>query len=245
MTPPAPDARPVFTRAAVLEGARHAAGIPSLVLTAGYIGFGALAAGHGLSFAGTLLSTMLIWALPGQLILIEMHTLGAPFVALLLTVALSAARFLPMMVVLMPLLREARGRPAHYYLAAHLLSMTGWAWTMARFPAMPAERRLAYFFGFTLTLMVAASSATVIGFVAGDLLPPLAKLAFMFMSPMYFLLLLAGGATDARSFLSLACGALVGPLVHLAAPQWSVLAGGLVGGTLAYAAHRLWLRRRD
>ena len=34
------------------------------VLAAGYVGFGALSAGHGLSLAGTLLSTLLIWALP-------------------------------------------------------------------------------------------------------------------------------------------------------------------------------------
>ncbi len=50
------------------EGVRHAGGIPSLVLAAGYIGFGALAAGNGLSFAGTMFATVFIWALPGQLI---------------------------------------------------------------------------------------------------------------------------------------------------------------------------------
>src|SRR5438105_3689772 len=88
-----PDSREVELVAdggsAFREGLLDALGIPAMVLAAGYIGFGALAASNGLSFAGTLLSTLLIWALPGQLILAEMHTLGAPFFAVLLSVVLS------------------------------------------------------------------------------------------------------------------------------------------------------------
>lgn len=214
-----------------------------MVLAAGYVGFGALAAGHGLSFAGTLISTLFIWALPGQLILVEMHTVGAPFLAVLLTVVFSGARFLPMTVVLMPMLREARRGPAHYYAAAQFIAMTGWAWAMARFPSMPPERRLGYFFGFTLVLLSVAAAATTVGFVAGDVLPPMAKLAFIFMSPMYFLLLMVGGPNDARGYLAIAIGAVAGPLVHLVSPQWSVIIAGFVGGTFAYLAHRAWRER--
>jgi predicted branched-subunit amino acid permease len=220
------------------QGTRDAMGIPAMVVAAGYMGFGALAASHGLSFAGTLVSTLFIWALPGQLILVEMHTLGAPFVAVLLTVVFSGARFLPMTVVLMPLLRQAKGGPLHYYAAAQMVTMTGWAWAMARFPDMSADRRLGYYFGFTLTLLASASSATALGFLAGDLLPPLAKLAFVFMSPMYFLLLMVGGKNDAAGYLAIGAGAIAGPLAHLVVPQWSVVAAGFVGGTLAYACHR-------
>jgi predicted branched-subunit amino acid permease len=227
-------------RSAFAEGALHAAGIPAMVVAAGYIGFGALAAGHGLSFAGTLISTIFIWALPGQLILVEMHTLGAPFFAIVLTVVFSAARFLPMTVVLMPLLREARSKSAPYYAAAQFVTMTSWAWAMARFPAMTPDRRLGYFFGFTTVLMATASTATALGFLAGEGLPPMAKLAFVFMSPMYFLLLLAGGANDARGYLAIAAGAIAGPFAHMVSPQWSVIIAGFAGGTLAWAAHRAW-----
>ena len=230
-------------RSAFTEGVRAAAGIPALVLAAGYMGFGALAAGNGLTFAGTVLSTLFIWALPGQLILVEMHTLGAPFFAVLLSVMTSAVRFLPMTLVMMPLLREAPNRDARFYMAAQLISMTGWAWAMARFPAIPPERRLGYFFGFALTLMASAGTATVLGFVAGDLLPPLAKLAFVFMSPIYFLLMLAGSTSDALGRSAIFFGAIVGPVSHFVTPQWSVMVSGLLGGTLGYAAHRAWRRR--
>jgi predicted branched-subunit amino acid permease len=233
----------VAPSSAFKEGALHAAGIPALVLAAGYMGFGALAAGNGLGFAGTVLSTLFIWALPGQLILVEMHTLGAPFFAVLLSVMLSAVRFLPMTVVMMPLLREAPSRPPHFYAVAQLISMTGWAWAMARFPTIPPERRLAYFFGFALTLMASASTATALGFLAGDLLPPLAKLAFVFMSPIYFLLMLAGSISDSLGRAAIFFGALIGPVAHFVTPQWSVMLAGVLGGTLGYGAHRAWRRR--
>jgi predicted branched-subunit amino acid permease len=230
-------------RGAFRQGALDAAGIPALVLAAGYSGFGALAASNGLTFAGTVLSTLFIWALPGQLILVEMHTLGAPFFAVLLSVMISAVRFLPMTVVMMPLLREAPSRPPALYAAAQLISMTGWAWVMARFPAIPPERRLGYFFGFALTLLASASSATALGFLAGDLLPPMAKLAFVFMSPIYFLLMLAGSTNDTLGRAAVFFGAVVGPLAHFLTPQWSVMVAGIVGGTLGYTAHRAWRRR--
>ncbi len=230
-------------RGAFAEGALDATGIPALVLAAGYLGFGALAAGNDLSFAGTVLSSLLLWALPGQLILVEMHTLGAPFFAVLLSVIVSAVRFLPMTVVLMPLLREGGERPRRFYLAAHLISMTGWAWAMARFPAIPPSRRLDYFFGFALTLMASATLSTAVGFLAGDLLPPLAKTALVFMSPMYFVLILTGTTRESLGRAAIVAGAIVGPIAHLVVPQWSVLVAGAVGGTLAYAGHRAWRHR--
>ena len=99
-----------MSRAALVQGAREAAGVPAAVLAAGYLGFGALAAGHGLPRGYSVAATLSIWALPGQLILVEATALGAPFVAVVLTVALSSARFLPMTLVLMPLMRDARHR---------------------------------------------------------------------------------------------------------------------------------------
>jgi predicted branched-subunit amino acid permease len=225
-------------RAAFIAGAREASGIPVAVLAAGYLGFGALAADHGISLVATVLSTVAIWALPGQLILVEMHTLGAPLVALLLSVALSSARFMPMILVLMPLMRHARWRGWHYYLAAHTLSLTGWTMAMVRFPALVPEQRMAWFLGFTLVCITGSAAATAVGHALAQGLTPLAKTGLVFMAPMYYLLILLGGVRGRVAGAGLACGALAGPLVYLVSPDWSVLGGGLAGGTLAWLALR-------
>ncbi len=183
-------------------------------------------------------STVVIWALPGQLIFVEMHTLGAPVVATLIAVALSSARFLPMTVMLIPEMRDSSHRPWKYYAAAQLLSLSGWTMAVVRFPDIPRERRLAWFYGFTLVLILVSALSTAAGYLGADRLPPLARLGLVFMVPMYYLLILTGAVRERIAALGLTCGAVAGPLAYLVSPEWSVPLGGLAGGTLAYGLLR-------
>lgn len=223
-----------MSRAAFGRGAREAAAVPAAVLIAGYLGFGALAAAQGIPLRVAVASTATVWALPGQLVFVEMQTLAAPFIAIVLAVMLSSARFLPMTLVLMPEMRDPRHRQWTYYVVAQLLSLSGWTMAVARFPDIPRSERLAWFYGFALVLVTASALATAAGYLGADRLTPEAKLGLVFMAPMYYLLILLGGVRERIAALGLACGAIAGPLAYLATPAWSVLAGGLVGGTLAY-----------
>jgi len=219
-------------------GVREAFAAPIWVLGVGYLGFGSLAQAQGLGLANSVLSTVSIWALPGQLILVEMNALSAPYVAIVLAVALSAARFLPMTVALLPHLRAAGGPGWRYYAAAHVLAMTSWAVAMRRYPSQSAAERLPFFFGFALTMWVACMGFTTAGYLLAHAMPRPLTVAFVFSNPIYFILILT---TDLRSrdiALALLCGAFAGPLVHLVAPQWSVVGGGVVGGSVAFALTR-------
>ena len=204
------------------------------MLVAGYLGYGALAAAHEIPLGIAVASTAVIWALPGQIVFVEMHTLAAPLLATIVAVMLSSARFLPMMLMLMPEMRDASHRPWKYYLAAQLLSLSGWTMAVARFPGIPRRLRLWWFFGFTLVLIAVAAASTAAGHLGADRLPPLARLALVFMVPIYYLLILTGAVRDRVAALGLACGALAGPLAYLASPQWGVPLAGLGGGTMAY-----------
>jgi len=224
--------------AAFRLGMREAAGIPAATLAAGYLGFGALAAGHGIPVAGAILSTVVIWALPGQLILLEMHAAGAPLIAVVLSVALSSARFLPMTATLMPMVRHERYRSWHYYAAAQWLAMTGWSMALVRFPAMPVVERLPWLSGFAAVCCAASALATTLGYVIADQLTPLLKLGLAFLAPMYYLLIMLGGVRERPVALAVAAGMITGPLALLVWPHWSLLACGVVGGTLAWAVDR-------
>jgi predicted branched-subunit amino acid permease len=219
---------------AFLQGAREAAGIPAAVLIAGYLGFGALAAAQDVPLAIAAASTAVIWALPGQLIFVEMSSLGAPVAAMVIAVMLSSARFLPMTVMLMPELRDPRHRPWKYYVLAQLLSLSGWTMAVARFPDLPREQRLPWLYGFALVLMAASALSTAAGYLGADQLSPVARLALVFMVPMYYLLILTGAVRERIAAVGLACGAAAGPLAWLLSPEWSVVIAGLAGGTLAY-----------
>lgn len=225
-------------RAAFWAAVRESAGVPSMVLAAGYLGFGALASGSAFPLWAALLSTVTIFALPGQLAMLEMSIAGAVPVAIVLTVSLTAARFLPMTVALLPTLRTPPRASWRLYAAVHLLAMTGWAASMRRCPELPPEQRLPWFVGFALTNWIACVVFTIVGYLLADALPPLVRQGLVFIGPLYFVLILCGETRTRQGVTAIACGAIAGPLIHLAAPQWSVLLAGLLGGTLAFAMVR-------
>jgi len=212
--------------------------VPSAVLIAGFVGFGALAAAQAIPLPVAVASTAVIWALPGQLIFVEMHTLGAPVVATVIAVMLSSARFLPMTMMLMPEVRDPAHKPWKYYVAAQLLSLSGWTMAVVRFPEMPRERRLPWLFGFALVLMAVSTLSTAAGYLGADRLPSLVRLGLVFMVPMYYLLILTGAVRERVAALGLACGAVAGPLAYMVSPEWSVPLGGIAGGSVAYALLR-------
>lgn len=229
--------------AALRAGAREALGVPSAVLAAGYIGFGSLAADYGYTPGQSVASTLAVWALPGQLIMIEMSAVGAPLIVIVAAVSVSAARFLPMTVTLMPLLRSGPRRALLEYGTAQLASMTTWAEAMRRCPALALQHRLPFFVGFGLACLAASAAACAAGHLVAGALPPPVRLAFAFLAPVYFLVILIGEARTRLAAIALACGAAAGPLLHLASPQWSVIAAGFIGGTLAYCLERALGRR--
>ena len=102
-------------------GVQDAFGVRAAVVGAGFIGYGALAEEYGLSIAHSLFATIAIWALPGQLILIEMNAIGAAAIAIVLASTLSGARFLPMNLALLPLIRDPRHGGMRIYLVAQLV----------------------------------------------------------------------------------------------------------------------------
>jgi predicted branched-subunit amino acid permease len=216
-------------------GVREALGVPTAVLAAGYIGYGAIAADMKFPVLVAMLSTAAIWALPGQIILMEMSGVGAPALVILLAVMLSAMRFLPMTVTLMPMLRAPQhGRVAEYF-AAQLIAMTGWAIMMRSGPDLPQSERLPFFTGLALTGWMVSIAATGAGFLVADMLPLLARIGFVFLSPLYFAIVLLAGLRERMMAMALVFGAIFGPVIYTFNPQWSVLAGGLIGGSLAFA----------
>ncbi|MEW5710579.1 MAG: AzlC family ABC transporter permease [Pseudomonadota bacterium] len=223
-----------------LAGARDALGAPALVLFAGMVGFGALGRESGLGLWVTSATSFFIYALPGQVVFVEMFAVGASGLAIFLAVSLTAARFLPMTLTLMPHVP----RPHHgrlLYALVHLVSMTTWASMMSAFPRLKPEERLPYFTGFGLVCWGVSVPGTVLGYLAAGHVPASVTLGLVFLNPLFFFLLFAE-VRQRASRLALLIGGVSGPLVHLAAPDWSLLLCGVVGGSAAFLLERRWRR---
>ena len=84
---------------------------------------------------------------------------------------------------------------------------------------------------------------TAIGFYLADLLPGYITLGLVFLNPIYFMLVFVADAKHRARILALGIGALAGPLLHLVSTDWGLLLTGLLAGSLAFFADRLWGRR--
>jgi predicted branched-subunit amino acid permease len=236
--------RVMMQRAGFERGVREAFGVPAAVAGAGYLGFGALVSGYGGPLWAVVASTLTMWALPGQLVLMDMWQAGAPLVAVLLAVTMTNARFLPMALTLSPLLRDPAHARGSYYATAHFIAMTSWTVCMRRCPELPPPERLPYLAGFSIVCIAVAMVAGALGYVIAGAIPPAVQFGLLFLAPVYFFVMLVGEVRSRVAAIALACGGPAGPLLYLVTPQWSVLAAGFAGGTLAFVIHKSLEHRR-
>lgn len=220
-------------RALVRKALLGALGFPSIMLFASMTGFGSLCRESGLSLGIALGSTAGIWGLPGQLAMVELQVAGSELVAVVMAVSLANARFMPMALVLMPLLRLGLARRAWLFALVQMMSLNPWAALLREAGRMTGRQRRLYFVTFGAVCLSAALIGTAFGYHATGTLPRPLVLGLIFLNPLFFALLFAtlrGRAT----VLALLLGAVVGPLLHLVSPDWGLLATGLLAGTAAF-----------
>src|SRR5262249_34480269 len=141
----APAKSPSSASVAFLAGFRAAGrSVLSYVLIGTYVGIAALAHDFGFGLWWTLLSTVLVWAGPAQVILVSALGSGAGAVGTALAVSVSSARLLPMVLSLLPLVRGARTRPRELLLPAHLTAVSMWIEALRLLPGIPRDVRLPF-----------------------------------------------------------------------------------------------------
>jgi len=228
------DARAYFRR-----GVRDGFGFPVVLLMATMCGIGGLVRDIGFPvWAGTL-STLLIWAGPAQVIVFGAVATGAALPATAFAVWLSSARFLPMTVSILPLIRSGSGSLGRTLAAAHLVSMTTWVEGLRRLPAVPAPMRYAYFMGYALVIISGGTLMTHLGYYLYALLPRMVAAALLFTTPLFFSCALVAGARTRAEWVALGFGAMLTPIAMQVLPSGiDFLVIGLVGGSIAFLVQR-------
>lgn len=211
----------------------------SYVLFGTYLGIGALAHDFGFSVTWALLSTILVWAGPAQVILISSLGAGASLIEVAIAVGLSSVRLLPMVVSLLPMLKRP-GTPAWMLLLpAHFTAVSMWVEALRLLPQQPRENRIAFCNGLGCGYGLTATTATVTGFYLAASLPPLMSAALLFLTPVAFLMSTLRNSRMLVDRLSLGFGLVLGPLFAYWQIGLDLMWSGIAGGTAAYLVHRL------
>jgi len=227
----------------ILKAVLDSLSLPAFILLTTMMGFGSLARSSGFEPEMAALATALIWGLPGQLAMVELTSTGQGLLTVIFACSLANARFFPMVVSFIPtMIRSKTSFPALVFYA-QLLSINSWAMCMRQFPSIVAEYRRLYYVVFALTILSAAIAGTLLGYYASAVLPDTLVLGLIFLSPLFFALVLSA-VPQATARASLILGCLVIPLAHYYFPSVDLLVTGLVGGSIGFFLGRALIVQR-
>ena len=225
------------------KGARGIASLPAIILMSAFVGFCGFAVEAGIPFGQTVFMTGMIWALPAKVLLVGSILAGASLPAAFLTVALSSIRLMPMVAALIPEIRTPKTPTWLLLLLSHFIAITAYVFTMERIRDVPHEHRVAFFAGFGITVTTANIVLVAVIYSTVSNLPAMLAGALFFLTPVYFLTSIWASTRDRAGHIAMVFGLALGPLFHQVAPEFDILYAGVVGGTLAFAADRLWKGR--
>jgi predicted branched-subunit amino acid permease len=240
MSVPPTDVPALPRGSAFLGGLRAGAtSVFMVVIVGSYVSIGALAHDLGFPLLWIVLSSLLIWAAPAQLILISALGAGAPPLEVALAVGLSGMRLLPMVVALMPLLKTPATRARDLIVPAHFTAISMWIESLRLLPKLPRAARIPFANGLGTALMAGAVLASIVGFQLAQALPSLLVAALLFLSPMSFLISAVRNASVTADRVALVLGLVLAPLLAWRGVELDLMWTGLIGGGVAFAAHRL------
>ena len=207
---------------------------PAIALGCCFIAIGALLKNLGFNIQESIFSTMLTYALPGSLIMAESLLVGASLLNIFLAVWFVNARLYPMTVSLFPLMMHKDQPKWKYYFSCHFIAVSAWLIMKSNYKKIPKNFRIDYWIGIGSATWSVAVLGTFIGFYISEYLNKDMLIGLAILNPVYFLCMMVGAAKTTQITLSVLLGIILGPVFYYFSPEWSILLGGVVGGTIAY-----------
>ena len=209
-------------------------GSPAIALGAIFIAIGALLTNLGFSIQESIFSTFLTYALPGSLVMAESMLIGASLINIFIAVWLVNARLYPMTVSLMPLLMHENQPRWKYYLSCHFIAVSSWLIMKDNYEKIEKENRIDFWIGIGTATWLVAIISTIIGYVASDLLNKDMLIGLAIVNPVYFMCMMLGAMRTIQISWSVILGTILGPVFYFLSPEWCILFGGFVAGTIAF-----------
>ena len=233
MTSPSPENNPIDFTAFKKRGAIDALGVPAFSIFANMTGFSAIARAAGFDISQAMVTTALVWGMPGQVAMASLHMAGASAMVIFTAVALANMRMLLMVVSGMDM-TGLRDQPMPLWKKMGLMQMlaiTSWVHVGQVEDQMTKAELLRYFTAFASVIYIAGILGTGFGYYLSDYVSDDVLRIILAITPMYILMMVV----TARQSLNRYAGFLGGILCPLSYPligEWGILLGGIVGGTM-------------
>ena len=207
---------------------------PAIALGCCFIAIGALLKNIGFNIQESIFSTMLIYALPGSLVMAESILVGASLLSIFIAVWFVNARLYPMAVSLFPLMMDENQPKWKYYLSCHFIAVSAWLIMKNNYETIEKKDRVDFWIGIGSATWSVAVLSTIIGFYLSDYLNKDMLMGLAILNPIYFTCMMVGAMKTIQVILSVLLGAILGPVFYFFSPEWSILLGGLIAGSFAF-----------
>ena len=215
-------------------------GFPGIGMSAAMFGFGVFAGEAGLDLYLCIGSLIILWSMPGMVIFVSLYTVGTPIFLLFTTVLLANMRqfFLVLSGMTLMNIHNHKIPFISKLFWAHLISPTGWAELIKIKNEFQEKDLLSFFRGLSLALITINTFTTIIGFKLYDILPTDIVSIPVFIMPLYITILMLR-AVELYYRIAVVSGGIIGPILYPYIGDWSIIIGGLVGGTLGLLINHL------
>ena len=207
---------------------------PAIALACCFVAIGALLKNVGFNIQESVLSTLLIYALPGSLVMAESILVGASLLSIFIAVWFVNARLYPMAVSLFPLMMDDSQPKWKYYLSCHFIAVSAWLIMKSNYETIEKKDRVDFWIGIGSATLSVSVLATILGFYLADYLNKDMLMGLAILNPIYFTCMMVGAMKTLQITLSVILGAILGPIFYFFSPEWSILLGGLIGGSISY-----------
>jgi predicted branched-subunit amino acid permease len=207
---------------------------PAIALGCCFIAIGALLKNIGFNIQESIFSTMLIYALPGSLVMAESILIGASLLSIFISVWFVNARLYPMAVSLFPLMMDENQPRWKYYLSCHFIAVSAWLIMKSNYEIIEKKDRVDFWIGIGSATWSVAVFSTILGFYLADYLNKDMLIGLAILNPVYFICMMVGAMKTIQITLSVILGGILGPVFYFISPEWSILMGGFIAGSIAY-----------
>ena len=207
---------------------------PGIALGASFIAIGALLKNIGFTIQESIFSSFLIYALPGSLVLAESMIISASLLNIFLAVWLVNARLYPMTVSLMPLVIDKNQPRWKYYLSCHFVAVSSWLIMKSNYKKIDKKYRIDFWIGIGTATWLIAIFATIIGYFSANFLNKDMMIGLAIVNPIYLLCAMVGVMKSKSITSAIILGAIFGPVFYFISPEWCILFGGVIAGTIAF-----------
>jgi predicted branched-subunit amino acid permease len=212
---------------------------PAIALGCCFIAIGALFKNLGFTIQESVFSTMLTYALPGSLVMAESILVGASLFSIFAAVWFVNARLYPMAVSLFPIMMHENQPRWKYYLSCHFIAISAWLIMRSNYKEIEKKYRVDYWIGIGTATWTVSIIGTILGFYLSGYLNKDMLIGLAILNPIYFICMMVGAMKTIQITFSVLLGGLLGPIFYFFSPEWSILLGGFIAGTIAYLVGEL------